>query len=317
MRIRLSAALGRRGVVALCILVASVLVTACGGGNTRGSTAQLKCNNLGTLTPGTIAVSIESYLPYSGLDKNGKLTGLDGDILTIAAQNLGCELSISVTDFAGTLAAVHSRRADMTLGSVGWSALRAQSGLFTDPPYYSASAMIEKKGTHITTLSQLEGKSIGGLIGGLNIPAIKAIPGATLKTYTTDTTGIDDVIAGRVDVYMAGDPLVAVYTIKTNPSLDIEGDYLTPPTDAELAAHPDYKYFEPYMTGFYIAKSETALEKALTQQILSLYKNGTEARLVSQWGGDPQAFLTPLAQFTAERVGVDRPEGWQAPSAEG
>jgi ABC-type amino acid transport substrate-binding protein len=312
---RLLVALGRTG-VAVGVVVASVLVAACGGGNTQGSTSQPKCNNLGTLTSGTITVSIQSYMPYSGLDNNRKLTGLDGDILTMAANNLGCKLSVSVTDFPGTLAAVQARRADMTLGSIGWTAVRAQGGIFTDPPYYSPISMIEKKGTHIATLSQLEGKPIGTQPATLTIPAIKAVPGATLKTYATNAAAIDDVVAGRIAVYIA-DPLIEAFAVKTNPSLDIELDYLTPPTDAELAAHPDYKYFQPYMTGFYIAKSETALEKVLTEQILSFYKNGTEARLVSQWGADPKSFLTPLPRFTTERVGMDRPEGWQAPSAAG
>jgi polar amino acid transport system substrate-binding protein len=254
-------------------------------------------------------------MPYSGLDNSGKLTGLDGDILIQAANKLGCQLSVSVTDFAGTLTAVQTRRADMTLGSVGWSSLRAESGLFTDPPYYSPVAVIEKKGAHFTTLSQLEGKTVGGQTGGFlsTTGALKAIPGATEKLYATNAAAIDDAVAGRLAAYFA-DPLIAAYALKTNPSLNIEVDYLTPPTDAELAAHPLYKHFQPYMTGFYVAKSETALENALTQQIRSSYKDGTLSQLMSKWGADPKSFLSPLPLFTTQRVGVDRPQGWQAPS---
>lgn len=290
------------------------LLAGCGRGDDPGAAAGTGCRDLATIRPGVLTVAIESYMPYSGLDKDKKLTGLDGDVLTAAAEDLGCALSVSVTDFAGTLAAVQTRRADLTIGSVGWTEARARGGLFTDPPYYSPITMIEKKGTDLRTLAQLEGKAVGTQTGTVTIPGIKAIPGATLKTYSSNAAAIDDVVAGRAAAYIA-DPLIAAYAVKTNTSLDIDVRYLTPPTDAELAAHPDYKFFQPYMTGFYVQKSATALEKALTQRILDFYADGTQAKLVARWGADPKTFLTPLPLFAKARVGVDRPAGWQPPSA--
>lgn len=302
---------GFRSAVVPFLATMTVILAACGNNQSNVSNN----NPLGTLTPGTIQVAIESYMPYSGLDSSGNLTGLDGDILSAAAAKLGYKVSVTVTDFAGTLASVQSHRVDMTLGSVGWTAQRAGGGLFTDPPYYSPITMIEQKGKNLTTIKQFEGKPMGAQTGSLYIDAIKAVPGATLHAYATNAAAISDVVAGRIATYLA-DPLIGAYAIQQNPtfSSQLENVLLTPPTDAELAAHPNYKYYEPYQTAFYVAPQEAALEKALSAQIDAFYASGQEATIVTKWGADPKQFLTPIPLFSQQRIGVDRPTGWQAPS---
>ncbi len=75
-------------------------------------------------------------MPYTAID-NGKLVGLDSDILEAVAQKLGLKLEPKITDFTGMLASVQARRVDISIGGIAWSAARQKVGLFTDPPYYS------------------------------------------------------------------------------------------------------------------------------------------------------------------------------------
>jgi polar amino acid transport system substrate-binding protein len=56
-------------------------------------------------------------MPYTAL-KDGKLVGLDSDILAAIASKLGLKMEVSVTDFPGMLAAVQSQRADITIGGI-------------------------------------------------------------------------------------------------------------------------------------------------------------------------------------------------------
>ena len=91
-------------------------------------------------------------------------------------------------------------------------------------------------------------------------------------------------------------------------------EYLKPPTPEQVAAHSEYKYFEPYMTGFYLPKQSQKLETAISKQIDGMYKDGTLAALITKWGGDPKQFLTPSPEMAAERRGVDRPADWTPPS---
>ncbi|MEU1165011.1 transporter substrate-binding domain-containing protein [Streptomyces sp. NPDC005921] len=97
-------------------------VAACGsGGDDAPKNVSAQTAALGTLTPGVIKVAVEPYAPYTTV-KGGKIVGLDGDILAYAAKKLGLEIKPQVTDFAGMLAGVQSRRVDITIGGVAWSA---------------------------------------------------------------------------------------------------------------------------------------------------------------------------------------------------
>jgi ABC-type amino acid transport substrate-binding protein len=91
-------------------------------------------------------------------------------------------------------------------------------------------------------------------------------------------------------------------------------EYLNPPAAEQVAAHPDYKYFQPYMTGFYPPKQAPKLTQAVSDQIDAMYKDGSLAALITKWGGDPKQFLIPSPSMAAERRGVDRPQTWSPPS---
>jgi len=79
-------------------------VAACAGTaastNSGGSTGS--GSNLGTITPGTITVAIEPYMPYTA-EQNGKLIGLDSEIFNYIAQHLHQKINVQVTNFAGML----------------------------------------------------------------------------------------------------------------------------------------------------------------------------------------------------------------------
>jgi hypothetical protein len=91
-------------------------------------------------------------------------------------------------------------------------------------------------------------------------------------------------------------------------------EYLNPPTAEQVTAHPDYKYFQPYITGFYLPKQAPKLTQAVSDQIDAMYKDGSLAALVTKWGGDSKQFLIPSPTMAADRRGVDRPQTWSPPS---
>jgi ABC-type amino acid transport substrate-binding protein len=298
----------------LAILPAMLLVlTACGSdGDDAPKNVSAKATALGTLTPGVLKVAVQPYAPYTTV-QGSKIIGLDGDILAYAAKKLGLQVKPQVTDFAGMLAGVQSRRVDITIGGVAWTAERQKQGLFTDPPYYSPPAMAVRSGKTYKTVDDLEGKELGTVEGYVWVKSIQAVPGAKLHAYPDANGVFDDLGAGRVDVGFL-DPLIIIAAQKERPELKISTQYLTPPTAEQVKAKPDYQYFQPYQTGFYLPKQATKLEKAISEQIDAMYANGELAKLVEKWGGDPEQFLKPTAEIAAARQGVDRPRDWTPPS---
>jgi polar amino acid transport system substrate-binding protein len=305
----------RRPWLPAALLTACLTAAACSSTSSTASTsaaANHGASDLGTITPGTITVAIEPYMPYTA-EQNGQLIGLDSEIFNYIAQQLHQKVNVTVTNFAGMLSGVQTRRVDVAIGGIAWSASRAAAGLFTDPPYYSPVALAEQKGEHITTLAGLQGRSVGTVTGYIFVDAIRQIPGATLHAYQDAPSAFTDLQDGRVNALVI-DTLLVIYQAKQDAGAGVSSDYLTPPTAAQLQAHPGYSAFEPYMTGFYVPKQEPRLVSAMNKVITQMYANGELAKLLAKWGAKPDLFMKPSPGMAQQRRAADRPASWTPPS---
>jgi len=278
-----------------------------------------KCTDLGTLTPGEIRVAILSFMPIIGQEPDGTLTGLDGDNLKILADKLGCKINASVTDSAGALAAVQAHRVDATIGSWGWTPERAKVGLFTDPLYYQPVVIAQRKGATISRVAQLTGHSLCTLTGFVFIPAMHQVPQATVSTYPTIAAMLLDIEYSRCDVGF-GNPLVIPYAEAHNPDLkDLSYEYLAQPTDDELKVAPLFGgVAQGFSDAIYLPLDAEKLENALSPLIDEMVVSGEEAKLLRKWGvKEPAVWLTPRGRLATERIGIDRPAGWQTPKCTG
>jgi polar amino acid transport system substrate-binding protein len=298
-----------RGWLLGATLLLTTALAACSGGGTTPAPAG---PDLGTIDQGVIKVAYEPYAPYTSLEGD-QLTGLDADILNAAAAKLNLQVTPVETDFPGMLASVQARRVDITIGGVAWTAERQKQGLFTDPPYYSPPAMAVRQGENFTSVADLQGRSLGTVEGYVWVDAIKQIPGANLHVYPDAASVFSDLGSGRIDGAFL-DPLIIIAAQKSGANAGIGTTYLTPPTAAEVKAHPAYSYFQPYMTGFYLPPQETKLQTALNEQINAMYKDGSLATLITKYGGDPAQFLKPSPDMSAQRQAADRPASWTPPS---
>jgi polar amino acid transport system substrate-binding protein len=303
---RRAASKGRHaGSLTAALLAMASLAT---GGTAWGASP----SDYNTIDPGVMKVAIEPYMPYTAFD-NSKLVGLDSDILEAVAQKLGLKLEPKITDFTGMLASVQARRVDISIGGIAWSVARQKVGLFTDPPYYSPPAIAVHGKANYPDIASLEEKTLGTVTGYVWVKGIQEVPGATARTYPNANGVFQDLAAGRIDVGFL-DPLLIIYEQHERPNMPFRIEYLRPPSSAELAQHPDFKYFEPYMTAFYLPKEEPKLEQAVSEQIDAMYKSGELAKLIAKWGGDPKEFLIPSPDMAAQRRGVDRPQDWNPPT---
>lgn len=294
-------------------LLAGVLLTTAAACSDDPPAASGDDNGLDTITPGVLKVAVYDGAPYIGA-RDGQLTGLDGELLTKAAEKLGLTIEVTVMDFAGLLAAVQSRRVDMGLGNIGWSAERAEKGRFTDPPFYSPVAMALRPGLTVRTVDDLTGLRIGTLTGGFYTKGLRELD-VEVQTYQTLAAEITDLDLGRLDVvFYDGLGLAALRAER--PELRFEVAYIEPPTDEQLAAKPGLSVFRPYMSGWYLAKESPKLEAALNEQIRAMYASGELAAVIEKVGADPQEMLTPQPYFAEQRRQVDRDADWEPPSIE-
>jgi ABC-type amino acid transport substrate-binding protein len=301
----------RTGALAVAVAALALVAGACGSDDAENASAG-GGSKLDTIDDGVLKVAVASYMPYTAV-KGDQIVGLDGEIIESIAKKLGLQVQPQLTDFNGMLGGVQSHRVDITVGGVAWSEERQKQGLFTDPPYYSPPAMGVRSGKTYSTVHDLENSRLGTVTGYVWVKSIKAVPGAKLGAYPNANGVFDDLGSGRLDVGFL-DPLLIFYQQKQRPDQQIQAQYLQPPTDAEVKAHPEYEFFRPYMTSFYIPKEEPKLEQAVSREIRAMYANGEMAKLIDKYGGDSKAFLTPSPWMAGLRRGVDRPDNWAPPS---
>jgi polar amino acid transport system substrate-binding protein len=309
-----------RTFLACAILTAGVLAAAgCGNSDDNGaataggSSSSASTNDLGTLKAGVLKVAIEPYAPYTSMS-HGQQVGLEADMLNAVATKLHLKLETTVTDFTGMISGVQTHRYDITTGGIAWSQERQKQGLFTDPLYYSPTALGVTNGKTYQSFKDLEGLRLGTVTGYVWVDGIKQIQGAKLHAYPNVQAIFDDLKANRIDAAVI-DPLLLVEAQQKRPELNMKVQYLTtPPTDADVKAHPDFAWFRQYQVAWYIPKQEPKLEKAISAQIQAMYKDGQMAQIISKYHGDPKQFLKPGAWISTARQGIDRPQDWQAPS---
>lgn len=308
--------------IAACLAVAALaaVLAACGsnnggqgaGGSTAGK-AIAAGTKLDTLQPGVLKVAIEPYAPYTSMS-HGQQVGLEADMLNAVANKLGLKIQTTVTDFTGMISGVQTHRYDITTGGIAWSAEREKRGLFTDPLYYSPTALGVTNGKTYRSFKDLEGLRLGTVTGYVWVNGIKEIRGAKLHAYPNVQAIFDDLKSNRIDAAVI-DPLLLVEAQKERPDLHMKVEYLTnPPSNADVKAHPDFAWFRQYQVAWYIPKQSPKLEQAISAQIRKMYENGEMAKIIEKYRGAPDQFLKPGPWISTSRQGMDRPKDWRAPS---
>jgi polar amino acid transport system substrate-binding protein len=304
-----------RAALAAALLAATALgLAACssGGTSTASANAAASTNKYDTVTPGAITVGIYAGgLPYVE-DVNGKCVGIDCSILNSIAAKLGLKVDVQVMSFPAMLAGVESHRIDVAMGELSWTAERAAAGLMTDPIYYSRAAVIQPVGSNISTIAQLQGKTVGVLVGANWIPAVQAVPGTSVRTYSSADEIYSDISIGRLQAGFI-DALQDQYVKKIKPQFHYQSIPLQV-TAQEVQQHPVYATYLENQEVFFMNKGEGALEKAMNTQIQLMWENKSIENALTAFGvQNPVPYLTPTSAVLNRR-GVDRPASWTPPS---
>lgn len=290
------------------VLAASLAGCSSSGGSGGGDGD----SGINTVEDGKLIVTFGPYMPYSG-EEGGEAVGLDGDMINEIADRLDLDVEIAVTDFAGMLSGVQTHRADVAIGTINWTAERAESGLYTDDTYYNPPVVGSPEGEDYSTIEDLEGKKIGTVTGYSFVDAIPEIDGAEAVLFPRMEDVVEAFAGGRVDAILL-DPLVVTYTAQQRPDIKLQTNYLEAPTPEQIEEKPGLTALLPAITALYTG--DESVEAALTKEIRAMYADGTMAELIESVGGDPEEYLKAPTEVTDRRIGVDREDGWTPPSAE-
>jgi polar amino acid transport system substrate-binding protein len=241
-------------------------------------------------------IGVSAYRePVNFVDKDGRVTGFDGELARIIGARLHRPIEFYNMKFMALIPALQSGRVDLIITSMTATKERKKSVNFTRPYCINSEVMIVKKagdkqdvlppapaksiaGSNkpITTLQEIDGKRIGVLSGSAgDMAARKHFPHSSFQVMINSADIALAVKNGKTDAFVY-DKSVLQNMVEKNPDLVI----LDEPVDKlEVAAA--------------IKKENSALLSMINSALLSLKKEGALDRLRKKWV-DSKYAATPL-----------------------
>jgi cystine transport system substrate-binding protein len=259
---------------------------------------------LKTLEPGVLNVGINGDMPMTSA-RDGKLTGTDGEIMTLVAGRLGLTIKINQMEWAALIQSTKQGKLDVMLGAMGWIKPRTEIMLLTDPIYYFGSSLSQKRATNYRTFEDMKGKKVGTVTGFTLVPELKTVEGiGEVKLYDTSDGAVQDLLADRVDIIMIDPPLID-YAAHQHPEWGIHRVELKP----EPAKYPIMS--NKYNVIFGVNKEEKALHDAMNAEIQKIWASCENVKIMAKYGLTDASWFTP--PNPNPRIGVDRDSSWKSP----
>jgi polar amino acid transport system substrate-binding protein len=235
-----------------------------------------------TVTPGVLTVSAVTYMPFSAIDANGDLAGIDGAILKqIAKQECLTVRGIPV-DAAAALSYVLSGRADTSSGGWNRTAEREKVLNLSNPYTIDQMGILSKEG--IGTFAGLEGKKVGVEQGVVYAADLKKVFGENLKLYANTPQSVQDAEAGRIDAIITS--YVGIVDLQRAGRLQ-NWKNVVPAADERVRAS-----VEIAQRGYPLSKQNPGLLAAFNEAIAAMKKDGTIETILVKFGLDASAANT-------------------------
>jgi polar amino acid transport system substrate-binding protein len=283
---------------ALCGTVAVFLAAA-------GTADFVKAGELELIEDNTLIVAFNGDMPGTGW-QDGRLIGLDGELMNMVATNLGLKVKPALMEWAGEIASLKARRVDIMHGMMGWNDQRIKVISISDPIYYGGANITQRKSTNWQSITELEGRTIATIQGFGWIDQLKAIEGSELKLYDTSDAAIRDLLAGRIEALFADPPLIQ-YALSKNPDWDIHALPVTQEFDEKYSLLTG-----KYNVVFGLSQEAPDLLEAVNAEIAKIWASCANYEVAKKYGLGEKSWFDPGSLNL--RAGIDRPADWKQPT---
>ena len=238
-------------------------LTACGGSGKSLESVQ----KAGTLV---IATSPD-FPPFETLE-NGKVVGIEIDILQKVAESMGVTLTIEQMDFEAVIPGVQAGRFDVGVSGITVTEKRKENVDFSDPYFLASQAIVVTQDSAVTGKADLTGKRIS-VQTGTTAEEYCRQNGYEVLSFTANNDAAAALTSGKVDAWVV-DNEVAV----------------------ALAAQQGLKVLDEAMTtvpyAFAFAKGSDTLVAKFNEELAKMLKDGTVAGIFEAYG---VPYVSPVA----------------------
>ena len=193
-------------VVVSLLVVASLMLTACGGAPKAANHLEA-IKQAGVIKVGTSA----DYPPFESVDASGNKIGFDIDLMTEIAKRLGVKLEWVDMPFDSLIAAVQEGKIDASISAFNYSEVRDQTIDFSDAYYTSEDAFTVADGFAgtIAKPEDVVAYKVGVQTGTTqdtwltDLVNAGTLPEANLFRYDRADQAMADLKNGRIEVVMS------------------------------------------------------------------------------------------------------------------
>jgi polar amino acid transport system substrate-binding protein len=264
---------------AALLLLLAVVLAGCadddgGGVKTDGDTASADVEDL--VSDGKLTVC--SDIPYAPFEyeEDGKLQGIDVDLMTAIAGELGLEAEFRDTDFDGIFAALKAGNCDVIASSVSITDERKKANDFTEGYFEINQSLLVRKddATKYKDLAGLTGRTIGvqsETTGAEYAQKECATAGCEVKEFTGADELFTALKAKQVDGVLQDFPINSYNAEATG--------------DTVVSAVFDDNAAEQY--GIVVPKDKPKLLAAVDDALEQLHTAGTYDEIMKKYLGEP------------------------------
>lgn len=262
------------------LLIASLLVAACGGAATQAPAAATQAPAAATEAPAAPALKIKvgtnaEYRPFEFVDESGAVVGFDIDLMNAIAKAAGFEAEFVNTRWDGIFVALAQGEFDAVQSAATITDERKQTVNFSDPYFLAGQGLAVKQGSPITGVADLDGKRVGVQLGTTGDIWLSENTGADVQRYDEITLAMQALANGDIDAAFTDAPVLADI-IKATPELG-------------LVVLPEVYTSEEY--GIAVNKGKADVLEAINRGLAAVKASGEYDTIYEKWFGmkPPQA----------------------------
>jgi polar amino acid transport system substrate-binding protein len=215
----------------------------------------------------------DSFPPMGFRNEDNEIVGYDVDLAKEVARRLGVELVPQPIDWNAKEQELNTGEIDCIWNGFTITEERKQNVLYTPPYLKNAQVLVVKSSSPVNTLRDMAGKTAGTQAGSSSIDAIEDAP--EFKASLKSVVEYKDFLTALMDLDVGGVDAVVIDLVVANDNINRSGKAfrILQETLGE----------EEFGIGF--RKNDKALADKVWETLLDMAKDGTVARIATQWLG--------------------------------
>ncbi len=214
------------------VLAGSMLLTACGGGNTQatedtGSDTQ-QSETAENTEGGVLRMGTNATFPPYEYYEGDEVVGIDPEIAAAIAEKLGMTLEINDMDFDPAIAAAQTGQADIVMEGLTVTDDRKEKINFTDSYATGVQVVIVPEDSDIQSVDDLEGKLIGvqqGTTGDLYCS--DDYGEENVQKFTSGPVAVEALKNGQIDCVVIDNEPAKSYVSQNEGLKILDTEYIT------------------------------------------------------------------------------------------